>query len=81
MRQIQEGLGHETPEEMQMSFIAAFESDCENCSAPVERGQDTVMVDYNKGLVAHAVCPPATRPQPVCSLCWLVHASGQRECE
>ena len=64
-----------------MSFTAGFESDCERCSAPVERGQEAVMLDYDKGFIAHESCPPATRPQPVCSTCWLVHAPEQQECE
>lgn len=62
-----------------MSFTAAFDSDCERCDAPVEKGQEAIMLDYDKGLVAHETCPPATRPQPVCPSCCLVHAAGQGE--
>lgn len=32
------------------------------------------MLDYDNRLVAHETCPPATRPQPVCPICFLVHA-------
>lgn len=57
-------------------FIAAFDSDCENCDELLERGQEAVMVDYRKSLVAHKVCPnprPA-RPVPTCPECHLQHA-------
>lgn len=64
-----------------MSFTASFESDCENCPAPVEQGQETMMLDYEKGLVAHVKCPPAPQIGVVCSDCFLVHAKGQEECE
>lgn len=57
-----------------MAFTAAFDSDCENCDAPVEQGQEAKMVDYDKGLVAHVTCPAPTRPQAVCSECHLAHA-------
>lgn len=59
-------------------FIAAFQSECATCPAPIEKGDDAVFVE---GEVEHARCPAATTPQPVCSSCWLVHAPGQKECE
>ena len=55
-------------------FIADFSGECERCDAPVERGQDAVMLDYDRGLVAHASCPASSRPVPVCSGCNLAHA-------
>lgn len=64
-----------------MSFIARFESDCENCDAPVEKEQEAKMIDYRKGLVAHVTCPASSAPQPVCSSCWMVHGLNQKECE
>lgn len=64
-----------------MAFVAAFDSDCELCDAPVEKGQEARMLDYGKGLVAHVTCPAPMKPQPVCSNCWLVHAKGQEDCE
>jgi len=59
-------------------FIAAFDSDCPNCDTLLEKGDEGVMVD---GEAQHARCPARTRPQPVCSNCWLVHAPGQDECK
>jgi len=53
-----------------MTFIAAFDSDCELCDAPVEHGQEARMLDYEKGLVAHIRCPEAFRPVSVCARCW-----------
>jgi len=64
-----------------MSFTAAFDSECENCDAPVEQGQEARMLDYEKGFVAHVNCPAPTRPQPVCSSCFMVHGVAQKECE
>lgn len=61
------------------TFIAAFDSECEDCPAPIEKGQEAVMV--GPGLAAHAVCPVLTRPQPVCNKCWLVHGKAQEGCE
>lgn len=57
-----------------MSFTAAFESDCENCDAPVEKGQEARMIDYDKGLVAHVTCPPKPRENLLCAACWTTHA-------
>lgn len=64
-----------------MSFTAAFDSECENCDAPVEKGQEARMLDYDKGLVVHVTCPAPTRPMPVCSQCFTVHGVAQKECE
>lgn len=61
------------------TFVAAFDSDCENCDTLVEKGQVARMV--GDGLVVHDECPPATLPQPVCSSCWLVHGKAQEGCE
>lgn len=58
-----------------MSFTAAFDSDCENCDMPVEKGQEAYMIDFDRGLVAHApFCPNPPRSQPVCPKCHLAHA-------
>lgn len=66
-----------------MSFIAGFKSDCEHCEDPIEPGQEAVMLDYEKGLVAHLSCSPGSRgPRGnACPDCFLVHAPGQEECE
>lgn len=64
-----------------MAFTAAFDSDCENCDAPVAKGDEARMIDYDKGLVAHVTCPSPLRSQPVCSKCCLVHAKAQEDCE
>lgn len=60
------------------TFIAAFDSDCAGCDTLIEKGDEAVMID---GQAEHARCPAQTRPQPVCSTCWLVHAPKQEDCD
>lgn len=57
-----------------MSFTAKYESECENCPASLEVGQEAVVVDFDKQLYAHARCPVPPKPQPTCPVCHLQHA-------
>lgn len=53
-------------------FIAAFDSDCEECDELIEKGQEARMVGEGKAI--HAVCPTASRAPAVCPKCNLAHA-------
>jgi hypothetical protein len=56
-------------------FEAKYKGDCERCEEPVNPGDDAVMIDYDKGLIAHAVCPRPKTPTRLaaCKTCGLEH--------
>lgn len=54
-------------------FVAAFDSDCENCDKLVEKGQEARMV--GEGRAVHALCPDRPRrTETLCAACWTTHA-------
>lgn len=55
-------------------FVAAFDSDCEECDELIQKGQEARMV--GEGRAIHVTCPTPrpSRTETLCAACWTTHA-------
>lgn len=59
-------------------FEAQFNSDCARCTHRILEGDEARMVS---GEAQHAKCPPEPPKRAACPHCFLIHGTGQEECD